>query len=100
MRNIKKINDFLNENINLEWDDIFRNKHTHDDVLKKNVIDGLVQIIMDENKISEKSFNKIDEIVDVVKNKIDNNILSNAEEHLQSGKRMTLFYEQLYDEIF
>ena len=97
---MKKFNDFINENVNLEWTDIFQNEHTHEDTLKKDIIDGLVHIVMDENKISEKSFSKIDEIVKKVKDKINEEILNDAEKHLQSGKRMMLFYEQLYDKLF
>lgn len=97
MRNFEE---FLNENVDLSWENIFGEKYTHNETLKKKVIDGLVHILMEENKISEKSFNQIDEIVDEVREKIDDDILQNAENHLQSGKRMQLFYEILYDELF
>ena len=90
----------LNENIDLSWENIFGKKYTHEETLKKNVIDGLVRILMEENELSEKSFKQIDEIVKKVKEKIDDNILEDAEIHLQSGKRMNLFYEILYDKLF
>jgi len=97
---MKDFNEFLNENKNLEWEDIFGKKHSHIDTLKKDIVDGLVHIIMDENKISEKAFEKIDDVISDVKSKINDEIISEAEIHLQSGKRMSLFYEQLYDKLF
>lgn len=97
---MKKFDEFLNENVNLEWKDIFGKKYSHQATLKKNIKDGLVSILMDENNISEKNFKKIDDIYNEVGEKIDENIINQAEEHLQSGKRMTLFYELIYDKIY
>lgn len=97
---MKDFGEFINENKDLSWKSIFGKKYTHKETLKKNVIDNLVRILMDEKGISEKSFTKIDEIIDKVKEKIDDNILQEAEKHLQSGKRMNLFYETIYDKLF
>ena len=55
---------------NLEYTDIFQKVHTHKQVLKKNIVDGLTHIVMEEKNVSEKSFSKIDEIVSEVKLKI------------------------------
>lgn len=84
----------------LGYTDIFRKEHKHGDELRKDVEYGLVNILMDENKISEKSFSRIDELRVEVKSKITNEILENAENHFQSGKRMNLFYENLYDKLY
>lgn len=97
---MKDFCEFLNENIDLSWKSIFGKEYTHEDTLKKRLIDGITHIVMEENGVSEKSFGKIDEIIAQVKEKVTNDILEEAEKHLQSGKRMNLFYEQLYDKIF
>jgi len=84
----------------LTYIDFFNKKHEHLDILYKNIVDGLTSIYMDEHKISEKNFKEIDNVVKMIKIKIDNNILENADDFLQSGKRMNLYYENLYDNFF
>jgi len=84
----------------LSYTDIFNKKHTHKEVLKKNVKDGLVHILMEERKVSEKAFKALDELCNEVNKFINEDILNKAETHLQSGKRMRYFYELLYDNIY
>jgi hypothetical protein len=84
----------------LSYTDIFNKKHSHKEVLKKNVKDGLVDILMEERKVSEKAFKALDNLSDEVSKFITEDILDKAETHLQSGKRMQYFYELLYDNIY
>jgi hypothetical protein len=83
--------------VNLEWKDIFGKIHTHDETLKKLIIDGMVNIIMSENGVSEKSFEKIDQIYDRVKSNLNQEIFDLANQLLQSGKRKNYVIEFIYD---
>jgi hypothetical protein len=82
---------------NLEWKDIFGKIHTHDETLEKLIIDGMVNIIMSENGVSEKSFEKIDQIYDRVKSNLNQEIFDLANQLLQSGKRENYVIEFIYD---
>lgn len=83
--------------INLGYKDFFGKEHKHNDVLKKDVLDGIVHIVMEERSISEKSFSQIDEVVDMIKLNLNPEIYNVAEHLLQSGKRKNYIMEYLYD---
>ena len=100
MENIISFEDYsVNENINLEHETFFNKTVTHDEALRKNVKDGLIHIIMEEQSISEKAFTQIDKISDIVEGIINDDILTEAEKHLQENRRMKLFYELIYENI-
>lgn len=83
--------------VNLEWKDIFGKTHSHDETLKKLVLDGIVNIIMSESGVSEKSFEKIDQISNSVKSNLNKEIYDLAERLLQLGKRENFIIEYIYD---
>lgn len=89
----------LLENKNLAYKDIFGKEHTHQEELKKSLVNGLLSILEEEKHISEKDFSKIDENILLIKSVLNEEHYSKAEEHLQSGRRMSLFYEMLYEEL-
>ena len=64
---------------------------------KKLVLDGIVNIIMSETGVSEKSFEKIDQISNRVKSNLNKEIYDLAESLLQSGKRKNYIVEYIYD---
>ena len=84
----------------LSYTSFFGKKVSHKEALRKDLLDGILHILMQEENISEKDFSRIDGAMDRVNRKIDNNLLVETELHLQSGKRMQIFYEIKYDEIF
>ncbi len=83
--------------VDLGYKDIFNKEYTHNEVLKKDVLYGILHIIMEEKKISEKSFGQIDKTLELVKENLNQEIFDTAEQMLQSGKRKTYIMEYLYD---
>lgn len=89
---MKKYNQFINESIN----DIFNIKYTYTDRVK----DDLIGILMDIERISEKDFKKIDNIVELVKNYLsENEVKSIISECEQNNKRSRLCAELIYNDI-
>lgn len=89
----------LLEKRDLSWESIFGTKYTHREELEKMVLYGIYHIIEEEKKISEKDFSRHDEEVSKIKRVLNQEIYDKAEAHLQSNRRMQLFYENLYEEI-
>lgn len=85
---------------NLGYTDFFGNEVTHEQALRKNIIDGLVHIIMDEREISEKAFKSVDEVREEVENKVDNPMLEQVEQFLNENKRMKYICEIIYDDLY
>jgi hypothetical protein len=94
---MKLIKESLNENMG--YKDFFGNNVSHEDALKKRLQSLLVDIVAEEWGVSEKSFRRYDEIIENVKNLIENDIeiMKMAEEYYQKGKRLQLLAEQIYD---
>ena len=84
----------------LEYTDIFGKKHDHTDVLRKYVKDGITHILMEERGVSEKSFKQLDELMSEVSNKIDDDIVNEADAFYKTGKRLNLYYEIIYDKLY
>jgi hypothetical protein len=84
------------------YTDFFGKKISHEDALHKSIRDYIVNIMMDDLHISEKSFKEIDNLIEKVKNICNKNpeIYEQAEEYYQSGKRLNLLAEKIYDEYF
>jgi hypothetical protein len=64
----------------LSYTTIFPNKKTisHEESLKEKVKSNIVNIIMEENKISEKAFSKFDQVINLVKDKFSEEMLKFA----------------------
>lgn len=89
---MKKYNQFINESIG----DIFNRKYTYSDRVK----DDLIGILMEVQRISEKDFKKIDNIVELVKNYISENDIKNIIlDCEQNNKRSRLCAELIYNDI-
>lgn len=87
---------------NLSYTDIFGKIHTHDEVLKQNVIDRITQIIIDELGLSEKNFKQYDIVSSYVKNIFENEteLYDEAVDYYNNEKRIELFAEIIYDKYF
>jgi len=86
--------------MSLEYKSFFGKKVSHEEALKSDVKNSLISILMDTRGVSEKSFKEIDGISSEVDKLINENILKRADDHYKSGKRMNLFYEIIYDELY
>lgn len=69
-------------------------------VYRKNVIDHLIQIICDENGISEKAFKKWDQTRSYVEKYISNNPEVDDDINTHNDKRYQFTSEYLYDKYF
>lgn len=93
----------INENNNirdLSYTSFFGKKINHLDSLKERVIDSIIEIIREERGVSEKSFKEYDDIINLVKNRFDNDMLERSSVLYKKGKRISYISEILYDESF
>ncbi len=84
----------------LEYKDFFGKEVSHNEAIEKQLKGILIHIIMDDLKISEKSFTEVDKIIERV-NKVyslDFNELAN--EYYNLNKRLKLLAEEIYDKYF
>jgi len=81
----------------LSYNHIFNGKISHRDSLKKMVKDHIVNIIMEENSISEKSFSKVDDIIKKVNGFFNGEMLDASEKMYSQNKRINYIAEFLYD---
>jgi len=95
---IKKFNDY-NLNENMGYKSFFGKEVSHEKALQERIRSLILNVIMDERKISEKSFGIVDEAIKDVKELCKNNtdIYSLAEQYYQDGKRLKLLAEEVYD---
>jgi hypothetical protein len=96
-------NDFLNENttieIDIEFQNLFNKKYTY----AERVLDRLVDISCDDNKISEKDFTRVDETIAYVNNLIKEKheeIDTIIEEFEEKNSRINYCGETIYDKFF
>jgi len=73
---------------------------SHEDALREKIKSKIVQIIMDENKISEKAFSRVHEIIDLTRSKFTDDMMQFSIREYQSGKRPEYIAEILYDDHF
>ena len=71
MKKFKK----LLENKDLSYVDFFGNKVEHNESFKKMVMDSLINIITEENNISEKFFGEYKKVINLFKFKFNVDIL-------------------------
>ena len=96
MKKFKK----LLESKDLSYIDFFGKKVEHNESLRKNIVDSIVNIITEENNISEKSFGEYQKVIDLVKSKFNDDMFKNALDMYNSGKRISYISEVIYDENF
>lgn len=96
MRKFKK----LLESKDLSYIDFFGKKIEHNESLRKNIIDSIVNIITEENNISEKSFGEYQKIIDLVKFKFNDDMFKRSLDMYNNGKRINYISEIIYDENF
>jgi hypothetical protein len=91
--NIKKFNLFINENIS----SVFNYTRTYSDEVSSSLID----IIMRENGVSEKSFSRVDAIMKNVKELLTNNkeVKDIIAEYETENKRSNFCAEYIYHYI-
>lgn len=90
---IKKYSEYINESIS----SIFDIKYTYTDMVRSKLVDIMMQI----NRISEKSFKQVDDLVATIKDLVSGNdevkaIIKNCE---SEDKRTQLCAELIYDQI-
>lgn len=89
------------QNKSLEYEDFFGEIISHDDALKERIRSELSSIIMDELKISEKSFSQIDEVFKTVKDMCEEtSIYSETNDLYNNKKRLKYIAEMMYDKYF
>lgn len=76
---------------------IFGKEVSHEDELKSRIKSKIVNIIMDEESVSEKSFSKVDDIVNRVNNIFDDSMFKLSEKMYSEGKRINYIAESIYD---
>ena len=96
MKKFKK----LLESKDLSYIDFFGKKIEHNESLRKNIIDSIVNIITEENNISEKSFGEYQKVIDLVKSKFNDDMFKSALDMYNNGKRINYISEIIYDENF
>ena len=99
---IKKFDEFEKINETMEYTSFFGKKVSHESALQKRIRDLISNIIMDELKISEKSFKQYDQVIEIVKDVCGKNekIYEESEEYYTDGKRLNFLAEKVYDEYF
>jgi hypothetical protein len=97
---MKLVSESLNEN--MRYKDFFGKEISHNEALQKFFRDTLVNIIVDERGISEKSFSMYDDVINEVKVLCDNNpyIYEMANKFYNQKRRINLLAEQIYDKYF
>lgn len=95
----------INERVSkpdMSYTDFFGKKVSHEDAAMDSIKNLLIDICMEEQGVSEKSFRQVDEISDKVKlflSSKQDQILSSVNEFCKNGRRLKLLAEELYEEI-
>jgi len=97
---MKHLTNFINEGIDLSYTSFFGEKVTHNEALQSNIRDSILNIIMNENRISEKSFSEIDNQINNIKETFTTEMYSEAFKMYEEGKRINYIGEILYDKYF
>jgi hypothetical protein len=99
---IKQFNEYYVLNEDLGYTDFFQKKISHKQALETSIRDLITMIITTEKGISEKSFQKYDQIIEKVKNICENNleIYDIAQEFYENNKRLEFAAESIYDKFF
>lgn len=84
----------------LSYKNMFTGKVSHEDALKERIKSSIVNIVMEENSVSEKSFKKVDEIVKDVNEFYDEQMFSISNEMYNQDKRINYIGEFLYDKYY
>lgn len=76
---------------------IFGKEVSHEEELRSRIKSQIVHILMDEESVSEKSFGKVDDIVNRVNSLFDNSMFLICEKMYSEGKRINYIAESIYD---
>ena len=96
----KLVKEQLNENMGYKT---FLGKDiSHENVLKDRIHSLIINIIMEEREISEKSFKLYDEVIEEVKNICETNpeIYDEAEQYYKNNRRLQYLAEKIYENYF
>ena len=96
MKYLKKFNE------NMEYTTIFGKEVSHNEALEKRIRDCITSIVVEELGISEKAFQKYDNVMEKVKELCDNKpeIYEDAQNYYENNKRLELLAEIVYDKYF
>ncbi len=100
---MKKFTDIIKESKeskDLSYTTIFGKKVSHQEEFKNRLRSGIMQILMDERGVSEKSFTRLDELQNEVKNKLSEEHYNYAETLYKDNKRINYIAELLYGKLF
>lgn len=81
----------------LSYKTVFGKNVSHEEELKNRIKGSIINIIMEEEMVSEKSFKKIDEISNRVNTILDENLFLLASKMYAEGKRIKYIAEMLYE---
>lgn len=88
------------ESQDLGYKSFFGKKISHDEAFKDQLKSILIHIIMEEKKISEKSFREVDKVVEDMNESITSEILEEANKLYNEDKRLNFIGEIIYDKYF
>ncbi len=96
---MKTFNQFINEG--LEYTDFFGKQVSHNEALLSRVKGYLIDILQEENQVSEKDFTRMDEIMKEAKDFVqkDTTIIDEATKYYESNRRLKLLAELLYEKM-
>jgi hypothetical protein len=97
---MKKFSKIIKESKDLSYNTIFGKSVSHDQELKNRIISYIVDILMEENGVSEKSYSKVDEIVTNVKNVFTEELFIETQSLYNQNKRLKFIAEILYDKYY
>ena len=81
----------------LSYKTIFGKSVSHIDAVKERLVNIITDIITKEEKISEKDFKRYDIAIEQAENIVTDDFVKQADEYIQSGRRMELLAEIIYD---
>jgi hypothetical protein len=81
----------------LSYNKFFGGKVSHKDALKERIKGFITDIVMDENKVSEKSFEQVDKIIKEVNDSFTKQMFDVSIDMYNNGKRIRYISEFLFD---
>ena len=95
---IKRFDEYMiNESTDLSYKSFFGKEISHKKALEERIKSSIVDIMMNEKGVSEKSFKQVDDIISDVNNIINDDLLNECELLFNDNKRINFIAEIIYD---
>lgn len=88
------------EGKNLGYKDFFGKKVNHREAFVSYLKSSLYEIMMEEKEISEKAFDKVDDVIEMVDSKLSSLDLSKYHKMYDNNKRLKYIAEIIFDKHF